>query len=71
MSSQWNSKALLELRVMKLIAAGIDVRRCRPNGKLAKLPSFKRALAAIDQLRSDVGWRETEGKSEVRRGKRP
>lgn len=58
MATKWSNDALQELRLLRLIASGLDVRRNCHNGELRKRPTLRRVLDGIECLRVEVGWEE-------------
>lgn len=58
MASKMTEGVLQELRVLRLIASGFDVRTQMKRAELRKSPSLMRVLKALDELQSEIGWEQ-------------
>ena len=67
MSSKLSVKAQKELRILHLIALGLDVRVHTKRAELQKSPTLMRALKALDELQSEIGWKEWDSKTGAKR----
>lgn len=70
MVSKLPVNAQKELRILHLIAAGLDVRTRMKRAELRKSPCLMRALKALDELQSEIGWKQWDSKSSAKRSRR-
>jgi hypothetical protein len=70
MASKRTERVLQELRVLRLIASGLDVRQCTDRRELQRRPSLRRALSALDELQSEIGWKQWDSKSDAKRSRK-
>ena len=51
---------------MHLIASGLDVRIHLNRAEIRKSTGLQRVLKALDELQSEIGWKQWDSKSSVK-----